>query len=162
MVFRLSDAAASHFSKMDTRVGSSKIEFLKFDMYYACLMVGLLRNSIIPEPDTFSELGDTFLPSDVGYPSAFRGVADLIAGLVIDAELKRKNIGYTDRAEIESQTTSLLEPNSPVRLSDRGIKLLNRYAASGFELLRAETMGVPRSLAEFFMAYDALLQKDSL
>ena len=159
MVFRLSDAAAAHFSKMDTRVGSSKIEFLKFDMYYACLMVGLLRHSIIQEPDTVSELGETFLPSDVGYPGPFKGAADLIAGLLIEAELERKNIGHKDRAEIESQTTSLLEPNSPVRLSERGIKLLNRYAAGGFELLRSETMAAPRSIAEFFMAYDALIQK---
>lgn len=162
MVFRLSDSAAAHFSKMDTRVGSSKIDFLKFDMYYACLMIGLLRQSIVQEPDTASELGETFLPSDVGYPGPFRNAADLIAGLLIEAELKRKNIGYTDRAEIESQTTSLLEPNSPVRLSDRGIRLLNRYAARGFEILRTETMAAPRSIAEFFMAYEALIQKEPL
>ena len=160
MVFRLSDDAKKYFSKLDERVADTKLDLIMFDKYYACLMLGLKRYSIAPTPDSIGKLGEPFLANDAGYPGPYKGIGDMVAGLLIEAELKRKKIGYKDREEIETQTTSLLEPHSPVRLSEQGIKLLNRYAAKGFEIIREESLGAPRSILEFLMSYKALMAKN--
>ena len=61
-------------------------KFLMFDAYYCCLMAGLDARKIGSAEDLDS---DPFLN---GYPDDFKGQADIIAGLLIDAELDRQDI----------------------------------------------------------------------
>jgi hypothetical protein len=118
-----------------------------FDAYYLCLMVGLdsVRLSSPDEVET-----EEFTKS---YPVSFQRQADIIAGLLIDAELVRNGIETEDRASIEREMLELLDSHSPTRLSEKGNDLLNRYAASGFRLLREKHPDPPQSLEEFLVCY---------
>jgi hypothetical protein len=117
-----------------------------FDAYYCCLMAGLGARTVgLPED----------LEADVfvnGYPDDFKGQADIIAGLLLDAELDRKGIQPEDRASIEREMVKLVDPTSPTRLNGEGNKLLNLYAAAGFALIQ-EKMMPPATIEEFLIAY---------
>ena len=71
-----------------------------------------------------------------GYPDDFKGQGDIIAGLLIDAELDRKDIQAEDRASIEREMTRLIDPTSATRLNNDGNKLLNLYAAAGLAMIQ--------------------------
>src|SRR5690606_18591132 len=98
-----------------------------FDAFYCCMLLGLdqakLGDESRLEPANFT----------VGYPEAYKGQAELIAGLLVDAEIRRLGIGPEDREDIERQMVHLLDLSSPSRLSADGDQLLNRYAVTGFE-----------------------------
>ncbi len=143
--FVLSNAAREFF-KLIERQRDGATKFILFDQYYCCLMVGLdLRRMAEP-----AELdGEVFLNT---YPEDFRGQADIIAGLLIDAELDRKGILPEDKSSIEREMIRLLDPRTPTRLSDDGNDLLNLYAAEGFTAIR-EKMLRPSGLEEFLIGY---------
>ena len=105
------------------------------------------------------KLGDTGrLESDSfysNYPDSYKGQAELIAGLLVDAELRRLKIGPDDREDIEQQMVHLLDLSSLTRLSVVGDGLLNQYAVSGFDRLR-DGMMPPDNLEDFLVAYHAL------
>ena len=145
MSFVMPKGAKTFFQSIPTiREGVTK--FIMFDQYYACMMVGLDARRIAPEEELD---GDVFLNA---YPEDYRAQADIIAGLLIDAELVRKGIGPEDKDSIEREMISLLNPTSPTRLSTDGNLLLNRYAAEGFRIVR-DTMLAPANLEEFLVAY---------
>ena len=81
--------------------------------------------------------------------------ADYIAGLLIDAELDRASIAVSDRASVEAVMIELLDPSRATGLSPDGIRLLNRYAVSGFEELR-DAMESPATREDFLVAYAGL------
>lgn len=119
--------------------------FLMFDAYYCCLMAGLDARKV----GTLGDLDtDPFLN---GYPDDFKGQADIMAGLLIDAELDRKGISGEDRASIEHEMIKLIDPTSATRLNVEGNKLLNLYAAAGFALIR-DRMMPPSNVEEFLVA----------
>lgn len=126
------------------REGASK--FIMFDQYYCCLMVGLNARRLGNEGDLE---GDVFVN---GYPEDYKAQVDIIAGLLIEAELERKGIRTEDKVSIEREMVTLLDPTSPTRLSAAGNKLLNLYAAEGFKLIQ-DRMLPPSSLEEFLVAY---------
>ena len=70
-----------------------------------------------------------------GYPDPYKGQAELIAGLLVDAELRRLNISVDDREDVERQMVRLLNLTSPSRLSGAGDTLLNQYGVTGFDKL---------------------------
>lgn len=123
--------------------------FLMFDAYYCCVLLGLdsrkLGDESKLEPDKFID----------GYPEAFKGQAELMAGLLVDAELGRLQVPRDDRGRIEEEMVRLLDLTSATRLSEEGDKLLNRYAVNGFERLR-DAMIQPDTLEEFLVGYHAL------
>lgn len=121
-------------------------KFLMFDAYYCCLMAGLDARKIGAPEDLDS---DPFLN---GYPDDFKGQADIIAGLLIDAELDRKDIQAEDRASIEREMTRLIDPTSATRLNNDGNKLLNLYAAAGLAMIQDKIMP-PSTIEEFLVAY---------
>jgi len=123
-------------------------KFLMFDAYYCCLMAGLGARTV-GSPENLE--ADVFLN---GYPDDFKGQADIIAGLLLDAELDRKGIQPEDRASIEREMVKLVDPTSPTRLNGEGNKLLNLYAAAGFSLIQ-EKMMPPATVEEFLIAYHA-------
>jgi hypothetical protein len=121
-------------------------KFLMFDAYYCCLMVGLDARTVGSPEDLEAEV---FVN---GYPEDFKGQGDIIAGLLLDAELDRKDIQADDKTSIEREMVKLVDPTSPTRLNAEGNKLLNLYAASGFALIQDKMMP-PASVEEFLIAY---------
>ena len=147
MSLRLTKTAAEFFIHI-REYPMPGVRFMDIDKYYACLMLGLRAGQLGRDDD----LGPSFLAAGAGYPDAYRETADLIAGLLVDAEIRRNNINLSDGDQIERETVKLLQPRSALGLSDKGIELLNRYAARGFEYLRSE-LGAPRSLDVFLLGY---------
>jgi len=138
--------ARGYFRAVDEgRAGAPRFDSM-FDEYYLCLMLGLDARRLGSDEDLESEkFYDT-------YPKEFQSQADIIAGLLIDAELDRQGINSEDRASIEREMVRLLDPQSPVKLSDDGIRLLNQYAAAGFKMIRDQIIA-PHSLEDFLIAY---------
>lgn len=133
--------------------GGARLDTL-FDQYYLCLMVGLDRRVLGRDDELES---DRFIER---YPSDYQNQADVIAGLLINAELHRKDIHKEDRSTIEREMLTLLDHQSSTRLSDEGMQLLNRYAAAGFKAIRDEILP-PQSLEEFLVFYHALWAEQS-
>jgi hypothetical protein len=118
----------------------------QFDKYYLCLLAGLdVRR--LGQPTELES--DEFIRA---YPQDYSAQADILAGLLIDAELDRQAISATDRESVQQEMLRLLDHNSPTRLSDTGAQLLNRYAAGGLAILR-DRLPSPQSLADFLSAY---------
>jgi hypothetical protein len=149
MDFKLPRDCRDYFKQLFKRGdGGARFDTL-FDQYYFCLMVGLDRKSLLPEenlePDRFID----------AYPGDYQSQADVVAGLLISAELVRKGIERDDRGSIEQEMLRILDHKSPTRLSEDGMKLLNQYAAYGFSVLRQEILP-PQSLEEFLVMYHNL------
>jgi hypothetical protein len=140
---------ARPFAKTADPSRESAGRFLMFDAYYCCLLLGLDLRRLGEESQLEAE---KFIDS---YPDSFKGQAELVAGLLVDAELNRLSIQPDDRVGIEREMVHLLDLTSSTRLSADGDKLLNRYAVSGFERLR-EALLPPENLEEFLVAYHDL------
>lgn len=124
----------------------------QFDAYYYCLMCGLDRRLLGAE----SDVGEEFVKD---YVQTYQPYADLIAGLLVDAELVRINIPLDDVKSVEKKMVDLLEPVSTSKLKPEGLALLNRYAAGGFEIISDAFAAPPQSLEEFFTTYQGLWPK---
>lgn len=158
MSFTLHSRARTWFDIVDGRAFARSLDpaqresgprFLMFDAYYCCLLVGLDEGrhgrAADLEPTEFLR----------GYPESYRGQAELIAGLLVDAELRRQDILPDDKESIEAEMVRLLDLKSQTRLSGPGDVLLNFYAASGFKKLD-DSMPSPSNLEDFLVAYHRL------
>ena len=143
MSFILTQAGRSFF-----RAIIAPPKFLMFDAFYCCLLVGLDARRI-ESADALD--ADPFIPA---YPDDFKAQGDIVAGLLIDAELERKGIEAEDKARIEQEMIRLVDPTSPTRLSAEGNKMLNLYAAAGFAIVDDKMMS-PATIEEFLVAYHA-------
>ncbi len=134
------------FARSRTPKRESAVRFLMFDAFYCCMLLGLdqakLGEESRLEPANFT----------VGYPEPYKGQAELIAGLLVDAEIRRLAIGPEDRDDIERQMVHLLDLSSPSRLSADGDQLLNRYAVTGFDRMRT-AMTECDNLEDFLVGY---------
>ena len=147
MSLRLTEDAAAFFSKIDTQPIKG-IRFLDIDKYYACLMLGLRAGQLTSDP----HLMQPFLAAGAKYPEAYQAYDSYMLGLLVEAEIRRRKLDSNNRDLIEKETVKLLDPRSPLGLSEDGVRFMNRYAAKGFEILR-DAMGSPRSVDEFLVAY---------
>lgn len=147
MSFKFPVAADSFFEKlMKGGTGCDVHVDTKFEPYYYCLMAGLDARRLGAETD----VGDEFVRDYVG---DFQPYADLIAGLLIDAELARNSINADDRAAIEKKVIDILDPTSATKLSKDGSDLLNQYAAGGYKVIRDKIAVPPQSYEEFITAF---------
>ena len=146
MSLRLTNESATFFSHIPTTPPG--VRFLDIDKFYACLMLGFKLGELGPKDD----LRDSFLAAGAKYPDPYQNVSNYIAGLLIEAEIRRKKLNLNDRDAIENETVKLLDPQSPLALSELGIEFVNRYAARGFEQLR-DRMSAPDSLEVFLVSY---------
>ena len=146
MSFHLPVDARSFFKSLIGTRESSATRFLMFDAYYACLMVGLEARKLGSESEVE---GEVFVAE---YPDAYASQSDIIAGLLIDAELERKGIDAGDRASVEDEMIKLLNPASATRLSTAGDKLLDLYAAYGVRQI-LDRMLPPSSIEDFLVGY---------
>jgi hypothetical protein len=149
MSFVLSQAGRSFFRGI-----IAPPKFLMFDAYYCCLMAGLNARKVGASDELDS---DPFINS---YPDDFKGQGDIIAGLLIDAELDRKGINAEDKTSIEREMVKLVDPTSATRLNSEGNKLLNLYAAAGFSILQDKMMP-PSTIEEFLVAYHGFWHVDA-
>ena len=134
------------FARSQTAKRDTSARFLLFDAFYCCMLLGLdqakLGDESRLEPANFI----------IGYPEPYKGQAELIAGLLVDAEIRRLEIQPDDRDDIERQMVHLLDLSSPSRLSIDGDDLLNRYAVAGFDRLMA-AMTECDNLEDFLVGY---------
>lgn len=147
MSLRLTEDAASFFAKIDTQPIKG-VRFLDIDKFYACLMLGFQAGKLVNEPTLLSP----FLPTGATYPDAYQPYDSYLLGLLVEAEIRRRNLDPTDRDLIEQETVKLLDPRSPLGLSEDGIRFMNNYAAKGFDILR-DAMAPPRGVDDFLVAY---------
>lgn len=150
MSFVYPKGARSYFKAVE-KVGSGQAHFsTMFDTYYLCMLVGLDARMLASTDDL--DASGTFVDY---YPIEHQPHADVIAGLLIDAEMERNGIDVGNRKSIENLMIDLLEPQSATKLSKTGIGLLNRYAAHGFQIIR-ESMPPPHAVEDFLVAYHRL------
>lgn len=154
MSFIMPTGARDFFKLIESRREAPKFDSM-FDYYYLCLMIGL-DSRLLASEDSDLESAE-FVKA---YPADYHAQADLVAGLLIDAELDRKGINPEDRESIEQEMLRLLDLQSATRLSDEGMRLLNRYAAEGFKLLRDRVLQ-PQNLEDFLVAYQSFWQEPS-
>ena len=86
------------------------------------------------------------------YPADFAESGDYIAGLLIGAEAKRKDIPAGDANALELLMTTLVESQSRTRLSADGENLLSQYADRGIDII-TEKMPAHTSLDSFLQDY---------
>lgn len=144
MPFRLPTKCRNYFADI-TGKDETKLDTL-FDGYYLCALVGIAQGKLNTNPDIETT---AFVDN---YPADFAEVGDYIAGLLIGAEVKRKDIPQNDANALEKLMTKLVESQSRTRLSSYGEKLLSQYADRGIDII-LEKMGRHTSLEEFFQDY---------
>lgn len=155
MAFRLPKACRNFFSEVVTTGSTGRNEenkFLWFDAYYLCLLVGLAKKKISPDP---SLLDSEFIDY---YPEPYAASRDYIAGLLIATELERLDIVKEDAASLQKLMLHYVDYESPTRLSKHGLDILNQYAARGMEVMQGTMSGKPINLEillrEYFMHFE--------
>ena len=150
MSLRLTQDATSYFSKIDPKTIKG-IRFLDMDKFHACLMLGFRVGQISDNP----QLAPSFLAAGVKYPDVYQVYKNYMLGLLVESELRRLKLDSNDRNLIEKETIKLLDPDSSLGLSNDGLRLMNCYAAKGFEILQ-DYMCSPPSVHEFLVVYAEL------
>lgn len=154
MSFKMLKEAEHYYGMVEGRRDQGAKYKVKFDFYYLCLMAGL----------HFRELGDQQQEEELKkvnyfvdyYPEVYRDKVDLIAGLLIDAEMERKAILPADKKGIERLMLDLIDHMSVTKLSAKGLELLNIYAAGGFNRIKDE-IPPTSELEVFLIKYHKLL-----
>jgi hypothetical protein len=150
MGFILDDHGTEYYTAVNLRKDQGPKFNVKFDVYYLFLMMGLkLRKLGSPEQikrDAFVDY----------YPEVYRDKAELIAGLLIDAEMVRKGIEPNNRQSVEKLMLQLIDHMSVTKLSSKGIELLNLYAAGGANYIR-DNISSTSELEVFLVSYYKLI-----
>ena len=157
MPFRLRDDARSWFGHLQSEFGKgdSGSAAPLFDVYYLCLMAGLAAGeprADIPVSAT-SELVDNF-------PGEYRERGRLIIGFFLSRELRQLGVALTERDELHSTISRLVDPQSPSWLSDEGMRRMNQYAHGGLDVLASYFDDKPRHLETFLPMYAALINEE--
>lgn len=150
--FVLADKAIEYFKSVELRKDQGPKFKVMFDVYYLCLMMGL-HHRRQGHQDQISKQ-----PFIDYYPEVYRDKSDLIAGLLIDAEMEKKGIQPTDRKSVEKLMLQLIDHMSVTKLSNYGMKLLNLYAAGGINHIN-ENITNTQELEIFLIKYYQLLNK---
>lgn len=146
MTLRRPKEMRSYFKDIQGRTdGGARFEF-DFDQFYLCLMVGLDDGKLAPESDLEQA---EFVK---GYTATYRPYAPVIAGMLVEAEMRRQGVPVAKEA-VQREILEIIEVgNGGTQLKDEATTLLSRYAARGFELIR-EAIPNPRTLEDFLVAY---------
>lgn len=119
-----------------------------FDLYYLCLVAGFASGR------RKTEITNDEVDSFIGYfPGEFRSRSRLLAGTLIEAELRRLAIDLQDRDEVYREVKKIVDPNSPSYLSSEGMKRMNAYAHGGFDVLCENFSDRPRAIETFIRKY---------
>lgn len=145
--FQLSKDAEKWFADI------SKYYPTKFDLYYLCLMIGL-QNGRKAEPVNTTDLIENF-------PKEFRPTGNLLIGLLIHSELKEIGVDLNEREQVHKIIGELVNPSSPSKLSDEGMKAMNKYTQGGFDLLSEKFNDKPRTIEIFIRKYSKIMNESS-
>ncbi len=146
MTLRRPKGMRDYFRDVQGRTDAGARFETDFEQFYLCLMVGLEDGRLAPE----SELEPAEFTKD--YPAPFQPFAPVLAGLLVDAQLRRQDIPRT-KANLQSEVSKLIDAgNASSRLNTEATKLLSRYAARGFTIIQA-AIPKPRTLEDFLVAY---------
>jgi hypothetical protein len=155
MGFILSDKALEYYKAVNNRKDQGPKFTIMFDIYYLVLMMGL-NNRKLGSPDQIKNS-----PFIDYYPEVYRDKAELIAGLLIDAEMVRKGIRPDDRKSVEKLMLQLIDHMSITKLSQKGIELLNLYGAGGTNFIH-DNISITQELELFLVNYYELINKEEL
>jgi len=124
---------------------------LDFDMYHLCLMAGLAsRRKADASNEETTELVDHF-------PGVYRQRGRLLVAAFLARELEAMGVSRTDRASLHGTISRLVDPLSPSRLSNEGMKQFNRYSYGGFDVLTEWFDDRPRAIETFLPVYHSKL-----
>lgn len=141
------------FAEVARPVGARR-DLILFDAYWACLCVGLLaREQAGPE---MLEREGRFLAA---YPEDYEPFGEYIAGLLVEAELSAMHTENFTEPELERAIADLLKVSAPTRLSPKGLGLLNRYAAGGFQIIKDQMRPRPTDIPNFLIRYQSVLDQ---
>lgn len=136
-----------------SRLAGARRDMILFDAYWACLCVGLLAR----EQASSDKLEkDRFL---VAYPEDYEPYGEYVAGLLVEAELAALHTENYTESELERAISDLLKVSAPTRLSPKGLGLLNRYAAGGFEIIKDKMRPRPTDVPNFLLRYQSVLDQ---
>ncbi|TCI72203.1 hypothetical protein EVJ22_05970 [Exiguobacterium sp. SH0S7] len=150
MGFKLPREAREYYKLIDQKEKRFK---MMFDKYYMCLIMGL-DNKKLGRQEEYENAD--FIE---GYPQPYQDKSHLIIGLLINAEMERQGIDAEDRASVESLILQLIETDSSTKLSEKGMELLNRYAAGGMNIIR-DSIPKTGDLEVFLVSYHRLLNSN--
>ena len=144
MSFRLSNEVRKYFKKIDANSKTGKFKNM-WDYYYLCLMVGFRNEELGEEISESSEFNKDFPRSY--YSNRYQ----IIAALIL-AEIRRQGIMKNDSDKIRKLMLELLDTDAVTKISNTGLKRMNRYAEKGFRLIN-EKIPEPVEMDEFIKKY---------
>jgi hypothetical protein len=152
MAFRLPDKARQWFTHIPKKNGFE----LEFDSYYFCLITGLKKGK--KEPYTNSDTTEIVQQ----FPGEYKQHRHLIIALFLHTELTSLGISLKERNALNKELATLIDPASATKLSDDGMKLLNRYAYGGYLQLVQHFPEPPRTLDGFLVGFYKFINSENL
>ena len=152
MSFKLHKESRDWFKKL-----SGKSPFgTMFDLYQACLILGLAAERCETEEGSTTEFMDEFI-------QRYRPYQTTIIGSMISVVLRRKGISLSDREAVAKEISRLVSGDSARGdLTTEGFRELNGYALGGFNLLRESFDSAPQHPASFLAKYRKILEETRL
>jgi len=148
MYFKLRDDARSWFSKLcKSKLGDKEPFTTAFDFYYLCALAGIAGGKPKTPPDGWSQGAGDLVDY---FPAEYKSHRGMIIGLLLTAELARMGIETTEKEEVKAKLNDIIDPDSPSKLSDSGVRRLNEYSSGGYELL-VEKLGRKPEFPEDFL-----------
>lgn len=143
MAFRLMKDALSWFGDLK----NSKLITLDFDIYYFCLIAGLITRtkSDVPQSMTYDLV--QYFPGDYG------DKGKIIVSLFLKTEIEEMGISIDNKKSVYKCISKLIKHNSQTYLSDFGEKEINKYANGGFQQLVEWFPDKPRTIESFLPLY---------
>ncbi|OEK03093.1 hypothetical protein BFP97_16880 [Roseivirga sp. 4D4] len=153
MAFRIPNTAKTWFKHIKSKQGSNTGFELDFDIHYFCLMAGLHTQR--KEDLTASETTEIVQY----FPSDYKKDRHLIIALFLKKELEQLGVSLKERKLLNNQLKILISTTSATRLSDQGMRELNKYANGGFRVLQEHFLEPPRTLENFLITFNKLFTK---
>ncbi len=126
----------------------------KFDLFYFCLLLGLLQGRKSVPREQYSDVTD-FVDNFV---QDYKPVQSIIVAMMLLAEIDSLGLELADKEDMRRLFDDYLDAQSPTRLSDNGMSKLNQYASGGFDYLVGQQDTKPYKVEEFLRAYSDLLR----
>lgn len=145
MGFDLHNSAEKWFQNIR---GKDKAISSQWDMYYLCLILGLISG----------RQGDDSKAKEFyrDFTDDYKSNQKTIIALFLTTELKSLKINPADRVNVETQINKYLDPESSSNLTSSAQKRMNQYAVGGYEVL-TEEMEKPYLEHAFFVQYSQLV-----
>jgi hypothetical protein len=151
MAFRLRKDAEKWFSELQGRTPFKTM----WDMYYFCVMAGFASGR---KTDPVS--GGRSAPEFVDYVvDDYRPAQRLLIGLLIVSELKKLDISFAEKKDVQNVIQSIVDPQTQTSLKPEGQRLMNAYASGGYDFLAEKRPTKPYRTVEFLRDYNQLLSE---